>query len=120
MLIESGKTTTVEYISNTKPIPNDKPLLAGAHALAAELMGMRWIYLEAGSGALQTVPASFIKTVKKMCHCFVIVGGGISSPEIAVEKVRAGADMIVIGTHFEKMGSDSVQTFASAIREANK
>ncbi len=101
ILIESGKTTTAEFLSNSKPIPRHKSDLAVAHALAAEYLGMKLIYLEAGSGAELTVPGEMIYAVSKTCSIPVIVGGGIRSPEIAREKVDAGAKIVVVGNHFE-------------------
>ncbi len=103
MLIESGATTAVEYISNTKPIPANKPMIAGATALAAQMMGHRWVYLEAGSGALNPVPPLLVSVVRNACDLKVIVGGGIKSPEAAAERVKAGAQAIVIGTAYEKL-----------------
>lgn len=101
ILIESGKTTTAEFLSNSKPIPRHKSDLAVAHALAAEYLGMKLIYLEAGSGAELTVPGEMIYAVSKTCSIPVIVGGGIRSPEIAREKVDAGAKIVVVGNHFD-------------------
>lgn len=101
ILIESGKTTTAEFLSNSKPIPRHKSDLAVAHALAAEYLGMKFIYLEAGSGAELTVPGEMIYAVSKTCSIPVIVGGGIRSPEIAREKVDAGAKIVVVGNHFD-------------------
>ena len=102
MLIESGRTTAVEYISNTRPIPSDKPAIAAAHAMAAELMGQRWVYLEAGSGALNAVPPTVVAAVRAAVDLKVIVGGGIRTPEQARERVKAGAHAIVVGNLFEK------------------
>ncbi len=101
ILVESGRTTTAEFLSNSKPIPRHKPDLAAAHALAAEYIGMKLIYLEAGSGAELSVPEEMIYAVSKMCSVPLIVGGGIRSPEIARKKVEAGANIIVVGNHFD-------------------
>jgi putative glycerol-1-phosphate prenyltransferase len=102
MLIDSGELTAVNFMSNTNPLPANKPEIAMAHALAAEFMGMKTVYLESGSGAENSVPNEIIKLVKENLTIPVIVGGGISTPEIAAEKVKAGADILVIGTAFEK------------------
>lgn len=102
MLIESGKTTSVEFMSNTRPIPCNKPEIAVAHAMAAEYMGMKLIYLEAGSGADQAVPDNMIQAVSSAVSIPVIVGGGITQPRIAQEKVKAGASFIVTGDVLEK------------------
>lgn len=116
VLIESGTTTAVEYISQTKPIPADKPQITAAHALAAEMMGSRWIYLEAGSGALNPVPALMVGMVKQACSLNIICGGGIRTPELAKERVLAGAHAIVVGNLFEvKKEKGLYQDFADAI-----
>lgn len=108
LLIESGRTTAVEYISNTRPIPADKPAIAAAHAIAAELMGQRWIYLEAGSGALNAVPAKVVGAVRASVDLKVIVGGGLRTPEQARERVEAGAQAIVVGNLFESSKDESL------------
>jgi phosphoglycerol geranylgeranyltransferase len=116
MLIESGRTTAVEYISNTRPIPADKPAITAAHAMAAELMGQRWVYLEAGSGALNAVPPKMIAMVRAAVDLKVIVGGGIRTPEQARERVEAGAHVIVIGNHFEGNKDEAlIKAFAAAV-----
>jgi putative glycerol-1-phosphate prenyltransferase/phosphoglycerol geranylgeranyltransferase len=102
MLINSGPATAVEYISNTKPIPEDKPKLTMAHAIAAELMGMRWTYLEAGSGAEKPVPLEHIILTRKATNLNIIAGGGIITPQDAAARVKAGANVIVTGTIWEK------------------
>ncbi|HSQ42055.1 MAG TPA: geranylgeranylglyceryl/heptaprenylglyceryl phosphate synthase [Fibrobacteraceae bacterium] len=115
-LINSGKVTSVEYISNTRPIPADKPKLTMVHAVAAELMGMRWIYLEAGSGAAQPLPPEHISLVRKASQLQVIVGGGLVRPEMAAERVAAGAHVIVTGTIWEKVNDPAlVREFAAAV-----
>lgn len=97
MLIESGKTTTAEFMSNTTPLPVHKPEIAMAHALAAQFMGMQTIYLEAGSGAERSVPVELVKAVSKYVDIPVITGGGITKPEDARAKVEAGSTFIVTG-----------------------
>jgi phosphoglycerol geranylgeranyltransferase len=101
MLIESGKVTSVQYVSDTIPIPRDKTDIAMAHALAARYMGMKTVYLEAGSGALQPVPEEMVSAVADYCGLPVIVGGGIRTPGEAAARVAAGASFIVIGTRLE-------------------
>jgi phosphoglycerol geranylgeranyltransferase len=98
MLIESGRTTSAEYMSNTKPIPNHKPDIAVAHALAAEHIGMKILYLDAGSGADVPVPDEMIQKIARHCSLPMIIGGGIRTPEVARQKVRAGASFVVTGT----------------------
>jgi phosphoglycerol geranylgeranyltransferase len=101
LLIESGAITSVQYVSGTVPIPRDKNDIAMAHALAAQLLGMRMVYLEAGSGAVSPVPEEMIAAVADYCGLPVIVGGGIRRPEQAAARVRAGASFIVVGTGME-------------------
>ena len=114
MLIDSGKATSVSYMSDTTPIPHDKDDIALCTAIAGEMLGLKLIYLEAGSGALIPVSTSMISKVKKMIQIPLIVGGGIKTPEMAAEAVRAGADVIVIGTAFEKE-PELLKRFADAI-----
>jgi len=102
MIIESGKMTSTEFMSNTRPIPYDKKDIAVAHALAAQYLGMKLIYLEAGSGAIHPVPDEMITAVTKNVLLPVIVGGGITTPELAEQKVKAGASFIVTGNVLEK------------------
>jgi len=104
LLIESGRTTSAQFVSDTKPIPRDKPQLAIAHAQAAELFGMKAVYLEAGSGAENPVPLSMIDLVSKNISIPVIVGGGLQSVEDALSALESGARVIVIGTVVEEQG----------------
>ena len=116
MLIDGGNRTSVEFMSGTAPIPRDKPDIAAPHALAAEYLGMQMVYLEAGSGATLPVPNEMISSVKQQITIPLIVGGGITSPEIAAQKVRAGANFIVTGNIIEKTGSpDLMKQFAIAV-----
>lgn len=102
MLIDSGKVTTAQYMSGSLPIPSDKPDIAAATALAGEYLGMKLIYLEAGSGADQPVPDEIVKMVAEYCSIPVAVGGGIKDPSTANRKVRNGAGIIVTGNFFEE------------------
>ncbi len=117
MLIDSGKATSVTYMSDTTPIPHDKDDIAMCTAIAGEMLGLKLIYLEAGSGAMMPVSTSMISKVKQMISIPLIVGGGIKTPEMAAEAVKAGADVIVIGTAFEKE-PDLLNKFAEAIHKA--
>jgi len=116
MLIEGGNRTSVEFMSGTMPIPRNKPDIAGSHALAAQYLGMQLVYLEAGSGAELPVPDIMISTVKAQISIPLIVGGGIRTPQIAAEKVNAGADFIVTGNILEQSGAFALmKQFADAV-----
>ena len=116
MLINSGPATAVEFISNTKPIPENKPKLTMAHAIAAELMGMRWTYLEAGSGAEKPVPLEHIILTRKATNLNIIAGGGIITPQDAAARVQAGANVVVTGTIWEKnLDINLMKEFARSI-----
>lgn len=105
MVISSRNKTKVEKVSKTNALNRDNILEAVNHALAAQYMGMETVYLECGSGAVQTVPEEMIKGIKRECDLVLIVGGGIRDAETAKEKADAGADFIVIGTLFEDKNS---------------
>jgi putative glycerol-1-phosphate prenyltransferase len=102
ILIDTGSRTSVEYMSNTRPIPANKPEIAVATALAGEMLGHKLIYLEGGSGAEQTINKQLISEVKKNISIPLIVGGGIRSATQAHQIFKAGADVIVIGTVAEE------------------
>lgn len=102
MLINSGKTTSVAYISNTTPIPDDKYSLAACTAMAGEMLGLRAIYMDAGSGAEKEISARMIAGVRKSVTVPLMVGGGINSSQKAITALEAGADMIIIGNALEK------------------
>lgn len=102
MLINSGKITSVAYISNTTPIPEDKYSLAACTALAGEMLGLQLIYLDAGSGAEREINAKMINAVRKAVNTPLIIGGGINTSAKAIAALEAGADMIVIGNALEK------------------
>jgi putative glycerol-1-phosphate prenyltransferase len=101
ILIDGAKKSAVEYISNTQPIPRDKNDIALATALAGELLGMKAIYLEAGSGANMPVPLEMIQHVKAQISVPLIVGGGIKNITQLQAAYRAGADLVVIGNVLE-------------------
>jgi len=102
LLIENGRSTSVEYMSNTRPIPAGKPELGVSTAMAGEMLGMKAIYLEAGSGAEHTVGLDMITAIRRKISLPLIVGGGITTSDRAEEVYRAGADMIVVGTALEQ------------------
>lgn len=102
ILVDGGHVSSTSYITQTIPIPEDKIDIAVATAQAGEMLGMKLIYLEAGSGAKNTVSAEMIKEVKRNINVPLIVGGGIRSSEQAEEICRAGADIIVVGNALEE------------------
>ena len=120
LLIESGRVTSAQFVSNTSPIPRDKPALAVAHAQAAQLFGMQVVYLEAGSGALNPVPPELIKLVADNISIPVIAGGGIGSVEDAVAAAKAGARAIVIGTAVENNGGSIIGQIVNALSKIVK
>jgi len=101
MLVDGGVQTSVQYLSNTFPIPADKDDIAVCTALAGEMLGLKAIYLEAGSGALNPVSESMIQAVRSVLSIPLIVGGGIRTAEKAAASFRAGADLIVVGNAVE-------------------
>jgi phosphoglycerol geranylgeranyltransferase len=102
MVIDGGAPTTVSYISNALPIPSDKNEIALCTAMAGEMLGMKLIYMDAGSGAKRAISAEMIETVSVCIDIPLIVGGGIRNPEKVYINGRAGADLIVVGTAIEK------------------
>jgi putative glycerol-1-phosphate prenyltransferase len=102
MLVNSGKTTSVAYISNTTPIPEDKYSLAACTAMAGEMLGLQAMYLDAGSGAEREISAKMIAAVRRVINVPMIIGGGINTSHKAITALEAGADMIVIGNALEK------------------
>ena len=102
MVVDGGAPTTVSYISNATPLPFDKNEIALCTAMAGEMLGMKVIYMDAGSGAKRPIPESMIETVAGHIDIPLIVGGGIITPEKAYRNCKAGADVIVIGNAIEK------------------
>jgi phosphoglycerol geranylgeranyltransferase len=118
MLVESGTVTSVEKVSKTRPLPRSKPAMAAAHALAAQYMGMKLVYLEAGSGARRTVPVDMIRKVKSWIDVPLIVGGGIRDARTARAILSAGADIIVTGNLLRKKdGLETMKRIAEVVRK---
>jgi phosphoglycerol geranylgeranyltransferase len=117
LLIDGGVPTTVSYMSHTSPIPADKPDIALATALAGEMLGMRIIYLDAGSGARQPVSEAMISRLSKEITSPLIVGGGIRTPALAQAAARAGANVIVAGNAIEQ-DNGLLAEMAAAVKEA--
>ena len=116
MVIDGGAPTTVSYISNTIPIPADKNEIAMCTAMAGEMLGMKLIYMDAGSGARRPITESMIAKVSCVIEVPLVVGGGITDPEKAYLNCRAGADVIVIGNAIEK-DLGLVKEMAAAIHQ---
>jgi len=102
MVIDGGAPTTVSYISNANPLPADKNEIAMCTAMAGEMLGMKLIYMDAGSGARKPISESMIEKVSSCIKVPLIVGGGIVTPEKAYLNCKAGADVIVVGNAIEK------------------
>jgi phosphoglycerol geranylgeranyltransferase len=99
-----GDHSTTGFVGQVRGIPLDKPSIAVMYAMAAHYLGMRSLYLEAGSGASETISPEVISTVRKYYPGLLIVGGGVTTPEAASKISKAGADIIVIGNLLEKDG----------------
>jgi len=114
-----GDGTTAWFVGAARGIPFEKPKIAAAYALAAQFFGMRFVYLEAGSGAKSSVTPEMIQTVRHAFNGFLIVGGGIKDVKTAQSLVKAGADALVIGTFLEKGGSiKKLEEIAKAIQRS--
>lgn len=114
MLVDSGKLTTALYISNTSPLPCDKPDIAASTALAGEMLGQKLLYLDGGSGAQNPVPDSIIQAVKTNTTSPLIVGGGLRNTQQINATCKAGADIVVVGNHFEK-SPEAIASFAETV-----
>jgi putative glycerol-1-phosphate prenyltransferase len=119
LLIDGGKPTTASYMSNTLPIPADKEEVALSTAMAGEMLGLKMIYLEAGSGARYPVSEQMIRAVRNGIDIPLIVGGGIRTPGQALKSLKAGADMIVVGNAIEK-NPELVREITDVVHEMNK
>lgn len=116
MLIDGGIMTSVQYMSNTSPIPANKDDIALCTAMAGEMLGLKQIYMDAGSGAKNPISESMIKTVSSAINIPLIIGGGISTPEKAAANAKAGADILVVGNAIEK-DPQLIMDIAAAIHE---
>jgi phosphoglycerol geranylgeranyltransferase len=102
MLVDGGASTAVQYMSNTRPIPGHKEDIAICTAMAGEMLGLRLVFMDAGSGAPNPIGEDIIESVSNAISIPLIVGGGIRTPEKAAANARAGADVIVVGNAIEK------------------
>ncbi len=118
MLIDGGISTTVTYMSNTTPIPREKDDIAACTALAGEMLGLKMVFMDAGSGARVPVSESMIEAVSGTIQIPLIVGGGIRTPEKALANVQAGADVIVVGNAIEK-DPGLIKELAQAVHSVN-
>lgn len=114
ILVDGGTATSVSYMSNTIPVPSDKPAIAACTAMAGEMLGLKLIYMDAGSGAKQPVSPAMIREVKGTVSVPLVVGGGITTPAMARHAAKAGADIIVVGNALEKK-PDLVLSISEAI-----
>ena len=114
MVVDGGAPTTVSYISNSSPLPSDKSEIAVCTALAGEMLGMKLIYMDAGSGAKNPISETMISKVAQSIAVPLIVGGGIVDPEKAYLNCKAGADIIVVGNAIEK-DSSLIREMADAV-----
>jgi len=102
MLVDSGEATAVSYMSNTTPIPHSKDNIAAATAIAGEMLGLKILFLDGGSGAKKAISTKMIKAVSNQINIPLITGGGITTATKAIENCEAGADIIVVGNAIEK------------------
>jgi putative glycerol-1-phosphate prenyltransferase len=114
MVVDGGAPTTVSYISNASPLPADKNEIAMCTAMAGEMLGMKLIYMDAGSGAKRAISESMIEKVAASISVPLIIGGGIIEPEKAYLNCKAGADVIVVGNAIEKDAS-LIKEMAAAV-----
>jgi len=115
LLIDGGRVTAVEAVTQTRPLPADKPELISVHVAAAMLIGMAAVFLDTGSGAERVVSMEAIRAARAAAGTApLFVGGGIRSPEQAGAARRAGADYVVVGTAFERFGAGGIGAFAAA------
>ena len=114
MVVDGGAPTTVSYISGASPLPADKNEIAMCTAMAGEMLGMKLIYMDAGSGAKRAIPESMIEKVAQNISVPLIIGGGIIEPEKAYLNCKAGADVIVVGNAIEKDAS-LIKEMAAAV-----
>lgn len=118
ILIDSGKPTTVSYMSNTTPIPHDKNDVAICTAMAGEMLGLKLIFMDGGSGATNPISESMINMVSQAIDAPLIIGGGICSAEKAIANCKAGADIVVVGNSIEK-NPNLLQEIAQSIQHYN-
>ncbi len=119
MIIDGGAPTSVSYMSNTIPIPHDKNEIAQCTAMAGEMLGLKCLYMDSGSGAKHPISTEMIKAVKQSVDLPLIIGGGLRSIESVTQSARAGADIIVIGTAIEKKLT-KLSAFVDAVHQCSE
>ena len=118
LIVDGGSNSSVQFMSGSNPIPIEKPDILVAHALAAQYLGKKIVYLESGSGAKNPIPNHLLEAVKRYIDIPIIVGGGIRTPKSAYEKVQAGASFIVTGSVIEDNDTNLINEFADAIHRS--
>jgi len=118
LIVDGGSNSSVQFMSGSNPIPIEKPDILVAHALAAQYLGKKIVYLESGSGAKNPIPNHLLETVYNYIDIPIIVGGGVRTPESAYEKVQAGASFVVTGTVIENDNTNIIKEFADAIHRS--
>jgi geranylgeranylglyceryl phosphate synthase family protein len=118
MLVDGGKATTAHYITQTQPIPADKPDIAAVTALAGSQLGLKVLYLDCGSGALHPVPTAMVEAVRQVVDGPLVVGGGVRTPQQARALRQAGADWVVMGSVFEENPVKAWKALAQAFEWA--
>ena len=118
MLIDSGKPTAVTYMSNSFPIPSDKKDIAACTAMAGEMLGLKTIFMDAGSGAERPISEEMISFVKQSIDVPLIIGGGIRTSQKIKSVIEAGADVVVVGNRFEE-DPELITEFAEAVAAFN-
>jgi len=118
MLVDGGKATTAHYITQTQPIPADKPDIAAVTALAGSQLGLKVLYLDCGSGALHPVPTAMVEGVRQVVDGSLVVGGGVRTPQQALALRQAGADWVVMGSVFEENPVKAWKALAQAFEWA--
>jgi len=116
ILVDGGSITAVESVSQTRPLPADKPEIAAAHAVAGRMIGMAAVYLDAGSGAAKPVAPMVIRAVRQAVPLPLFVGGGMRTPEQVCDAKTAGADLIVVGSAIEDGGAATMRELVAALK----
>lgn len=119
MLVDGGKATTAHYITQTQPLPADKPDVAAVTAMAGAQLGLKIIYMDCGSGALFPVSTNMVQAVRQAVEVPLVVGGGVRKAEQAVALRQAGADWVVMGSVFEENPQKAWKSVVQAFELAN-